>query len=234
MWMGIDGCRGGWVIASLASGHPSFDAIEIEVVEVLGQRVLDRSLNCALVDMPIGLLKDRSRRIETLARRAMPGQGSTVFNVPVADAVYAASYPEASAINAARTGKKLSKQAWYLCPKIREIDELLGDVPELTTRMFESHPELVYRCLRGSRLERKKTPEGQDQRAEVLRSAGLPVDSLLHHIRLRYPKRVVLADDVLDALVLLLVARGRSKDLDPTPEVATNGRLINLRIPDLR
>jgi len=232
MWMGIDGCRGGWVIASMPADSSRVVDIEIEVAPRLEAPLLNGELSVALIDMPVGLLSERSRQIETLARRALPGQASTVFNVPVADAVYASSYPEASALNARHTGKKLSKQAWYLCPKIRELNELLAAQPSLASKVFESHPEIVYRQWVGQRLPKKKTAEGERARVEFLRSVGVPVDRLVRDVGTRYPKRMVLIDDVLDALVLLLLATRPSRDLDPAPQIALTGCPINLRVPD--
>ena len=50
-------------------------------------------------------MSDKASKVVGLARQLFKGQASTVFNVPVVDAVFAGDYQDASAINHRMTGK---------------------------------------------------------------------------------------------------------------------------------
>ena len=264
--MGIDGCRGGWLIAKTEGERGDLSAVSLSVVPTLAQALKgkvskekalkekalekrgfkEKALNkkglkresvrkkatqLVLIDMPKGLLSDKARKIEGLARQLLKGQASTVFNVPVVDAVFAGDYQDASAINYRMTGKKLSKQAWYLCPKIRELDELLAEESSLSDEIFESHPELVFRLMAGVQLPKKKLAEGLTARLALLERAGMPATQLVNHLIDQYPRSVCFADDAVDALVLLLLAHSPSEDLDQEAEIDRRGIPINLKIP---
>ena len=239
--MGVDGCRGGWLIAKTDGDRGDFSTLSLSVVPKLAQALKEKALKekalkekaspLVLIDMPKGLLSDKARRIEGLARQLLKGQASTVFNVPVVEAVFADRYEDASAINHRMTGKKLSKQAWYLCPKIRELDELLAEESSLSDVIYEAHPELVFRLMAEVQLPKKKLPEGLTARLGLLERAGVPATQLINDLMDQYPRSVCFADDGVDALVLLLLAHSPSEDLDQEPEVDRQGISINLNIP---
>ena len=254
--MGIDACRGGWLIAKTEGERGDLSAVSLSVVPTLAQGLKEKALRekalenkaskekglkkgawrkraaqLVLIDMPKGLLSDKARKIEGLARQLLKGQASTVFNVPVVDAVFAGDYQNASAINYRMTGKKLSKQAWYLCPKIRELDELLAEESSLRDEIFESHPELVFRLMAGVQLPKKKLAEGLSARLALLEQAGMPATQLVNNLIDQYPRSVCFADDAVDALVLLLLAHSPSEDLDQEAEIDRRGIPINLKIP---
>ena len=254
--MGVDGCRGGWLIAKTEGERDDFSTLSLSVVPTLAQAfslkafkekalrektlekkafkqkaLKEKAAQLVLIDMPKGLLSDKARKIEGLARQLLKGQASTVFNVPVVDAVFAGDYQDASAINHRMTGKKLSKQAWYLCPKIRELDELLAEEFSLSDEIFESHPELVFRLMAGVQLPKKKLAEGLTARLTLLERAGMPATQLVNNLIDQYPRSVCFADDAVDALVLLLLAHSPSEDLDQEAEIDRRGIPINLKIP---
>ena len=254
--MGVDGCRGGWLIAKTEGERDDFSALSLSVVSTLAkafslkalkekalkgktlekkafkQKALkEKATQLVLIDMPKGLLSDKARKIEGLARQLLKGQASTVFNVPVVDAVFAGDYQDASAINYRMTGKKLSKQAWYLCQKIRELDELLAEEFSLSDEIFESHPELVFRLMAGVQLPKKKLAEGLSARLALLEQAGMPATQLVNNLIDQYPRSVCFADDAVDALVLLLLTHCPSEDLDQEAEIDRRGIPINLKIP---
>ena len=249
--MGVDGCRGGWLIAKTEGERGNFSALSLSVVPTLAQAfslkalkekasrekalkekaLKEKATQLVLIDMPKGLLSDKARKIEGLARQLLKGQASTVFNVPVVDAVFAGDYQDASAINHRMTGKKLSKQAWYLCPKIKELDELLAREPSLSNLIYESHPELVFRLMAGTQLPKKKDSEGLTARSALLERAGIPATQLVSALMNRYSRSVCFADDAIDALVLLLLAHSPSEDLDSESETDRRGTPINFKIP---
>ena len=105
--MGVDGCRGGWLIAKTEGERGNFSSLSLSVVPALAEALREKATQLVLIDMPKGLLSDKARKIEGLARQLLKGQASTVFNVPVVDAVFAGDYQDASAINYRMTGKTL-------------------------------------------------------------------------------------------------------------------------------
>src|SRR5690606_24608734 len=73
----------------------------------------------------------------------------------------------------------VSIQAFGIFPKIREVDVLLSERPDLRERVFESHPEVAFMRLNGGipmRLPKKirgaVNPEGMEERKALLCSLG--------------------------------------------------------------
>ena len=100
-----------------------------------------------LIDIPIGLPKKESRLCDRLARNKLGPRRSSVFTVPCREAVYAKNYKEACHTNLRFLEKKISIQAWNICPKIQEADLLLQKHPELKEQWLEAHPELAFQAL---------------------------------------------------------------------------------------
>ncbi|MBC6404534.1 MAG: DUF429 domain-containing protein [Rhodospirillales bacterium] len=215
---GVDGCSGGW-IAALGS-PPS--ACKIRFYASMEELLRDKKVSIIVVDMPIGLAGQRQvegrRRCDSLARECLPtGRKSSVFPSPARVMLDFRDYHDANVWGKENLGRGLSKQSWYLIPKIREIDRAIG--PADQARLFESHPELAFhRLARGVPLASKKTPEGQAQRQCLLLSAGLQgLESALDCL-----PRGVKPDDVIDAAMMLMVAArilsGRAERLPSLPE----------------
>ncbi len=164
------------------------------------------------IDIPIGL-PDRVNgggRTADRAARAYLGKGrSSVFPVPPRSAVYAADYETAKALCRAHSDPPFapSIQCWNITGAIREVDGLLRARPELASRLREVHPEVAFRRLNRDMplVAGKKGPEraaGLAERRRLLVAAGLP-SALVHS----NPPRGVGADDHLDAMAALVVAR---------------------------
>lgn len=203
--VGVDGCRGGWFAVALREGEtgglltPSFS-------DILAQWPTARLI---LVDMPIGLADTGRREVESVARRMLGRpRAASVFSVPCRAAVYADSYEEACAANRRDAGCAISRQAWHLTPRIRELDALLRGFPALGDRVREAHPELCFSGLAGRPMRhRKKDPAGRGERLALLEAlrpgAAAAIDAMLSRRR----RRDVQADDVIDAFALALSAR---------------------------
>jgi predicted RNase H-like nuclease len=212
-WLaGVDGCRGGWVVAFVLS---TGDAVRLRVVRAFSEIVMapERSAVVA-VDMPIGL-PDRAgvggRAAENAVRRLLGARQSSVFSVPSRDAVYAADYGAACALALATSDppRKVSRQLFGLAPKIREIDTMLTADPGLAARVFEVHPEVAFWRLNGERpLAEPKTVKsrpcepGLALRRDLLVRAGLPAAVVEAS-----PPKGAGPDDVLDALACAVTAR---------------------------
>lgn len=204
---GVDGCRGGWVVA-LADFSPRS---RLEKLSLGCYRHFAAVLQAACgvaalaVDIPIGLLdapQPGGRDCDRLARARLGRRRASVFTPPVRAALEARSYHEAQQ----RNGMGLSRQAFNLLPRIREVDRRM--TPRLQRWFFEAHPELAFARLAGHPLRHgKKSPSGQRERLRLLaRHYGLSPRMLraLHTRRLR--AQGVALDDILDALALVLSA----------------------------
>ncbi|MTI43282.1 DUF429 domain-containing protein [Roseibium hamelinense] len=139
-------------------------------------------LSTIAVDMPIGLpdmVGAGGRGPEQSVRKHLGMRQSSVFSVPSRMAVYCTDYPQACKVaqETSDPPRKVSKQAFYLFPKIREIDELMS--PALEQRVYEVHPELAFWRLNGGcemslpkKVKSRANLEGLDQRRDLLLAHG--------------------------------------------------------------
>ena len=185
----------------------------IRAVRTFAEVVIEvHDAELTLVDIPIGLPSaecPRDRLCDTMARRELGPHASSVFPVPARSAVWADDYAEACRRNEEVLGRKLSKQSWGICPKIREADAVFRIAPRLQERIRETHPELCFKRLNGSVLieNPKKTRAGQKIRRELLRSWTTNLDAALKQARRHYGSHWLDVDDLLDAVAAAVVAR---------------------------
>lgn len=209
-WAGVDGCPGGWAIATLDSAGA---VSSMSVCRTFAEAVIAaRDAEMTLVDIPIGLPSAESpvlRRADRMARELLGPRASSVFGVPAREAVWAENYAEACRRNREILGRELSKQSWGICAKIREVDAVFRVVPRLQDRIRETHPELCFRFLNHARPldTSKKSPAGQKARRELLRGWALNLDAALKQARRSYRARWLNPDDLLDAVAAAVVAR---------------------------
>ncbi|MES0812793.1 DUF429 domain-containing protein [Roseibium sp. SCPC15] len=211
IWVaGADGCKAGWATVLRNLSKPGDVRLEIfpGFADLLGFVPL---LSIIAVDMPIGLpdrIPPEGRGPEKAVRKHLGMRQSSVFTVPSRAAVHEDDYRQAcsTALRTSEPARKVSKQCFYLFPKIREIDALM--TPELETRVFEVHPELAFWRLNGERemslpkkIKSRANPEGLDQRRDLLVSKGLPHDFLDQK-----PPKGCGRDDLLDAAANSLIA----------------------------
>ena len=203
--MGIDGCRAGWVAVSqdLTTDLVSWQLLN----RIDGLASLLSVPSVVALDIPIGLPERGARACDVAARRLL-GQprGSSVFPAPIRPVLDAGSYAEACEIRFAVEGKKMSRQAWGIVPKIREVDGFLRGNPVFQPTVHEAHPEVSFYCLAGGRpMEHsKRTLAGRLERRSLLANVfGNVVDEALLQRRSLQSQE----DDVLDAFALLWSAR---------------------------
>lgn len=198
---GVDGCRGGWVIALLDGGAEAPGGPSFTVTRSLGPLVADVATGrvaAAAVDMPIGLPDAGVRACDVAARARLGGRRSAVFPAPSRAVLGARDHAEAIVRERAASGRGLSLQAFRLVPKVAELDGLV--TPELQDRLVEAHPELAFARLGGAPAAHpKRTPAGRAERRALLARVGLAPDP-----DVRLPGAAF--DDVLDAAVLTLTA----------------------------
>ncbi len=203
---GVDGCRGGWVAVLLDTQKARAHRPEIRVcarfVEVLA---LPGNLTVVAVDVPIGLLEKPQRGgrfCDQEARHLLGRRASSVFSPPSRQGLQAEHYAEVR-------GQGLTRQAFGILPKIREVDRLM--TPRLQAKVYEAHPELAFRTLTGHPMRfNKKTAQGRRERLRALEQArpgwlkrlSCRVASGLKFL----PRRQVAPDDLLDAAALAYTA----------------------------
>lgn len=233
VWVaGVDGCKAGWIAALMplsGDAAPRFVVVK-RLVDLLDGP--DTPLVLA-IDMPIGLperVAGSGRGPEQLVRPLLGQRQSSVFSIPARAAVEANDYSEACrlALATSQPPRKVSKQGFHLFPKIREIDGLLRAEPGLRDRIREVHPELAFATMSGAPLRYPKkikgaiNPAGMAERRGLLIAAGMAAAI----VAAPAPKGAA-ADDALDALAALVVARhiaaGRGKPFPDPPGRDSHG-----------
>ena len=224
---GVDGCKGGWVVVQRQGG-----VVTARVVETFDAVVRSAPSGPVFVDMPIGLTESDDRQVERLARQRLPGRAGSVFNVPARSAVYAESFQAACDCNARVQGKKISLQSWYICPKIKEVDQCLQAQPRLRPRVLEAHPELLFATFEGAPMRySKKQALGQAERIALLERQGLKPSKVLAELYQHTRKAQVQVDDVLDAMVLYLLGLSSPEPLMSESVVDAFGLAVNYQMP---
>lgn len=202
--MGIDGCRGGWAVATADERLAGLHFAVVGCIHDLMTQV--KHEDCvAAIDVPIGLPSSECRVCDIAARRALgPRQGSRVFPAPCRAAITGSTYRECCDSSRKASGKAISKQTYAIIPKVRAVDAAI--TPALQLRVREAHPEISFSVLNGGPLQHsKKTVDGRQERLAVLARYGLLVDPMTE--RLRLGRCEITLDDVIDAAVCLLTAQ---------------------------
>ena len=120
--------------------------------------------------MPVGLLPDRFRRTDALAKRLLGRRHSTIFPVPPRPVVECGDKVEARRLCISLTGKSFSEQSWHLFGKILEVDRAVatGWAP------YEIGPELAFMGMAGEIVaEAKRTSAGRQRRLALLNAEGI-------------------------------------------------------------
>ena len=215
--LGLDGAKRGWVVVALEDGH----LVESRVVESFAEVVADPAVVIG-VDTPLGETAAEGRAAETAARSWVGPRHSSVFTPPPLAAADARDYEDAKRVAAELTGRKITKQAWYLLPKMRDVVAHWRREPD---RIREVHPECSFRAMRGEPLHStKKTWGGLAERLLLLRHHGVDLIAGPNDIE------GVAHDDVVDAAAVAWtahrVARGVAVSLPDPPERDADGRPV--------
>jgi predicted RNase H-like nuclease len=220
---GIDGCRGGWAALFCGAG---FSNIELHVVK--NWTDLDLRNTIAAVDMPIGLSEDGDRLCDAAARKYLGSKSSSIFKMPARGALKFKSYADANAWSKKKGFGGISKQAWNLMPKVRELDICVRR--DAKNYIYETHPELAFaRLANGQALPGKKTGAGFKARLKLLEQAGV---KKVERFMEQFPARILGPDDILDAAVLLTtadrIAQGVATFFPAKPKADRVGRKMTI------
>jgi predicted RNase H-like nuclease len=227
MYLGVDGFRYGWVAITLDDkGEGSIEFLcDIQQLE-------EREYKMGMVDIPIGLPPYGKRRCDLAAKELLGPDRNRVFTGARRPLLGCRSHEEAN-----RTGKSLcvseqpgdgvSAQLFCILKKINEVDEFMNSKRQETLR--ETHPELVFFRLRGSRLDKKHSPKGKTQRRELLTPRIRNLPELVNE-RLGTGAK---EDDVLDACACALAAKDCAADgqnVLPTGIACIDGKKLRMQI----
>ena len=233
---GVDGCRSGWlaVLRDLSGQAPPRLKLFPRFADILE---IAEAPDPIAVDMPIGLperIDGPGRAPEQHVRPLLGARQSSVFSIPARAAVMCEDYREACGLAADLSDppKRVSKQAFNIFPKIRELDAVR--TPELAGRIFEAHPDVAFWRLNGGKpmalpkkVKSRANPDGLEERRTLLRRHGYARAFLTQAT----PPGAG-ADDLLDAAVCALIA-GRIADgaARPMPDPpARDGRGLGVAI----
>lgn len=224
-FVGVDGCPAGW----FSVGLDRFGGYEVEVFTSFeGLLAHYSSARLVLVDIPIGLPEGPDRReCDRQARKLLGRRGSSVFPAPTRQTAEQAAaapkdYRAALATERRYAGKGISRQAFAISPKIAEVDAMLRSRDTGATPVVrEVHPEVCFWRLNDERPMKftKKKPAGRAERLGVLRKEDSRSEEIYEQACSSFLRKVVGRDDVLDALVAVLVARERVDRLRTIPEI---------------
>lgn len=217
--LGVDGCQAGWIAISLDDENAGYWLLESD------QELKDylEDFDRIFIDVPIGLAKeDHIRECDEKLREILgPDYHASVFNPPIRPALYAPTYAEATMTSYEITGKKLSTQAWNISSNIRTVDQFLQNNEELQEKVFESHPELLFRILNGNNsiLQKKATKKGLRHRLKLLKDNSKYADDFFRDIKEEYRRNQVDEDDIVDSMALALFAlRSVEDEIKTIPE----------------
>lgn len=237
-YIGIDGCRNGWIAAVLDYGNLRIERYET-ILDIMREFP---TADAYLIDMAIGLpecIEESEKRPDKVAREELGKHGSTVFPIPCRQAIMVdPNDPQAviklRELNLAVLGKSLSAQSINIIPKIRELDVFLDDHREYKNVLCESHPELCFTRLNGRALMmKKKTVEGLEERRRILEK--YLKNGMMDGIQVRAKELNCMPDDIMDAVCLAvsaaLKAHGMCEMIPEEPETDARGLVMQMVVP---
>jgi predicted RNase H-like nuclease len=221
--LGVDACRSGWVGVLLAPGRPPAVLAGATIAALVEVARETTNLAVVAIDIPIGLPDAGGRQADALARRALPGKGSSVFTTLTRAAYQAETYEQGRAANLAATDglRSASAQAFALRDRILDVDAWVRTRP--TVAVIEVHPELSFARMAGAPiLTPKKDAAGLLARRAALAAVGLAAPAW-------YRGSGFGEDDLLDACAAawsaVRYAAGAAQSLPEEPEVFSDGIL---------
>ena len=237
-YVGIDGCRNGWIAAILDNGNLRIERYET-VLDIMREFP---TADAYLIDMAIGLpecIEESEKRPDKAAREELGKHGSTVFPIPCRQAIMVdPNDPQAVVkmreLNLSVLEKSLSAQSINIIPKIRELDVFLDDHREYKNVLCESHPELCFTRLNGKALMmKKKTAEGLEERRSILEK--YIEKGTMDGIQVRAKELRCMPDDIMDAVCLAvsaaLKAHGMCETISEEPETDARGLMMQMIVP---
>ncbi len=203
--VGVDGCRGGW----LAVIGPVGDRPKQAVIHATFKELMASLPKAAMVavDIPIGLPESGSRECDILARQQLGWpRRCSVFPAPIRPCLKARDYQEASQILQKVDGKGMTKQAFGILEKIREVDNYLCSHADARARVVEIHPEVSFALWNGgvAMADKKKSAAGRTERSALIERRWQGAVSAMQEL---VRGKDFQMDDLLDAFAALWTAQ---------------------------
>jgi len=205
---GVDGCRAGWfIVLHNESAGPVRCRVAADFEALIDLPEAPRYIG---IDVIIGLPdapRSGGRLCDQHARQLLGWpRSSSVFSPPAQATLSCTTYEDALIANRAASPDEvgITKQAFHLFPKLREVDACM--TPARQERVREVHPELAFFAMNGeaSLAYSKHDPAGRDERLQLLRAHGF--DSMEKTVDAHAGSDVG-ADDILDAYAACWTAR---------------------------
>ena len=200
--LGVDGCRSGWVAVTWRDSAP----LECRIVSTAELLEMARLASVVGIDIPIGLLDAGDRDCDHQTRQFLRrGRASSVFSAPNRGWLNSLTHHDANTIARAINGKGISIQAFNIAAKVRAIDNMLREAPDVQDRVREVHPEVSFAIMNdGVVASSKKTADGRAARRRLLcREFG---DADVARLCAERPTGCA-EDDLLDAMAVVWSAR---------------------------
>ena len=217
--VGVDACKSGWIAVVLSDNTGR--ALYLREIGELADAIPDAEV--VAIDIPIGLPTINRRIADDLARDYVGERRSSVFYVPVREALEEENFDEANRHSRELMGHGISKQSHSLRRKILEVEAWL---PSSTCDVREVHPEVSFRRMLGQPLTwSKKSWAGMTERLDALKRSDINLEMFVDEAGDNAG-----ADDMLDAAAAALSARrilhGDQESLPNPPEIDSFGSRI--------
>lgn len=150
------------------------------------------------VDIPIGLTERGARACDIEARKRLgKPRSNSVFPAPIRPILRATTYEKACQKSLRADGKKISKQAFGILSKVREVDQVTS--PGLQNWVYEVHPELCFWALNDGKAMQfgKLSISGRSERLKLLSKLYPQIPTHLDQL----DRSLAGPDDLLDAAV---------------------------------
>jgi len=234
--VGVDGCPCGWYAVRRTPGTTTGQLYSSLEELWADNNDAERILIDILIGLPNRNDSNHARRsCDIEAREQVGPRRTSVFFTPIRAVLDAESQPAASERSKDLTGRGVSKQAFYLLKKMREMDQLFDSSPDVLETILESHPELCFVKFNDDEpLEsKKKTEQGRNERLEIISRLFGDARGFYGELREAYLVREVGHDDIIDAMVLAAAAAGETATLPAEPELDAEGRPMQMVYPVL-
>lgn len=218
--LGVDWAGGCWLCLEDRPKHTApqpatYDSIE-KIWEAYDQ---GHEIERLCIDIPIGLPTGPNERAVDKQCRSFLDRTSTVFRVPVREALDTDTPEEANKASRSSTqtddtdGVGVQPPAYAIRNQILEVNTFIEE-SELSTIdiIYEVHPELCFTAFSGSPLQHsKKTAHGVAERIESLDNVADNASRVVGETLLEIKDQTdgdseISVDDVLDALAAMYTA----------------------------
>lgn len=223
--LGVDWASGQWLCFAQHERGTVPTANTFESIAAIWQRYNGgRDISRLCIDIPIGIPTGPNERTVDRRCRSYLDRHSSVFRVPVREALAAESFEDANAKSRRVTrteetdGVGVQPTAYGIREQILEVNTFISEQsPAVNDTIYEVHPELCFTALQEPPQYSKKTAQGVAERLDALDTIVTDVgsvfkDTLTAVIDEDGNDHDIAVDDVLDTLVAMYTAAARDDE----------------------